>query len=159
VNLINSLNMKITHAPILVVLVLLFSCSPKEKITEISYSPLKQNSIMDAKSENIVIRNKEDLLKLKDSKTLDVDLNKKTVLGFRGQIGGCSDPDFDIKVIRDDSKKLYTVEANVQQNGMCKKLIFYQKFIAIDKIKKNYQVVFKTKNIPNDRELHKKGSK
>ena len=110
---------------------------------------------MDAKSENIVIRNKEDLLKLKDSKNMDVDLKKKTVLGFSGQIGGCSDPDFDIKVIRDDTRKIYTVEANVQQNGMCKKLILYQKFIAIDKVKKNYEVVFKTTNIPDDRDLFK----
>ena len=85
---------------------------------------------------------------------MDVDLNEKTVLGFRGQIGGCSDPDFDIKVIRDDARKIYTVEANVQQNGMCKKLIFYQKFIAIDKVKKNYEVVFKTKNIPDERDLY-----
>jgi len=147
--------MKNTHLFILIILFLLSSCAPKEKLTEISYSPLKQNSIMDAKTETIVIRNKEDLLKLKDSKTMDVDLNEKTVLGFRGQIGGCSDPDFDIKVIRDDSKKLYTVEANVQQNGMCKKLIFYQKFITIDKVKKNYEVIFKTTNIPDEQDLFK----
>ena len=90
---------------------------------------------------------------------MDVDLNKKTVLGFKGNIGGCTDPDFDIKVIRDDSKKIYTVEANVQQNGLCKKLILYQKFISIDKVKKNYEVVFKTTNIPDDRDLLKKDSK
>ena len=114
---------------------------------------------MDTNCESIVIRNKEDLLKLKDSKTMDVDLNEKTVLGFRGQIGGCSDPDFDIKVIRDDLKKIYTVEANVQQNGMCKKLILYQKFIAIDKVKKNYEVVFKTTNISDKGDSVKKTSK
>lgn len=151
--------MKTTHLFFLIVLIALSSCSPKEKITEISYSPMKQNSMMDAKSENIVIRNEEDLLKLKDSKTMDVDLNKKTVLGFRGQIGGCSDPDFDIKVIRDDTRKIYTVEANVQQNGMCKKLILYEKFIAIDKAKKNYEVVFKTTNIPDDRNLLERKTK
>ncbi len=151
--------MKTIYSLILIVLFILSSCSPKEKIAEVSYLPMEQAYKIDENIDNIVIRSKEDLIKLKSSKLPDVDLDETTVLGFKGQIGGCNDPDFNIKVIRDDSKKLYTVEANVQQNGLCKKLILYQKFIAIDKVKKNYEVVFKTTNIADDRDLLKKDSK
>lgn len=151
--------MKITRSLAIIVLFILASCSSKEKITVVSYSPVEQDLKIDEKSENIVIKSKEDLLKLKSSNIPDVDLNEKTVLGFRGQIGGCSDPDFDIEVIRDDSKKLYTVKADIKQNGMCKKLIFYQKFIAIDKVKKNYEVTFETTSVADDRDLLKKEKK
>jgi len=142
--------MKIAYSLILLVIFFLPSCAPKEKISVVSYSLLETSFKIDDTSKTIVIKNKDDLVNLKSSQALNVDLNENTILGFKGQIGGCSDPDFDIRVNRDDSKKLYTVEANVQQNGFCKKLILYQKFIAIDKVKKNYEVVFITKDILED---------
>lgn len=122
-------------------------------MTEIDYSLFKQEYHFNKKSDNIVINNQKDLIEFAGEKKLDIDLNKTTILGFRGSTGGCKPPQIDIEVVRDDSKKLYIVKANVYQIGFCKKLIFYQRTFTINKIKKNYLVVFQTNNFIKDKTL------
>jgi len=140
-------------------LALIFSaCFSKEKITEIDYSIIEEKQIFSELPGNTVIDEEEDLRRLTTNEKLTIDLTKKTVLSMKGSASGCEAPQIDIKVIRDDSNKKYFVTAIIYQEGFCKMLIPYQKVFAIDKIKKNYEVVFETRTIIKDNFLFEEDS-
>ncbi|MGD2035859.1 MAG: hypothetical protein PVF73_12425 [Bacteroidales bacterium] len=130
---------------------LMVSCFSNKKVTEIDYSLLEHEYKFADDSNTFIIRDAGDLAKFAGSISPEVDLNKKTVLGFRGTASGCSPPVIEIKVLRDDLNKKYLVDAVVYEEGFCKKLFFYRKVLTTDKIKKNYRVEFRTKNIPQDK--------
>ncbi len=145
--------MKISYVILLISSFVLSSCFSKVKLIEINYTLLEQGFPFDVNSDTLVIKNQNDLMKLKSDKAPEVDLNIKTILGFKGTTTGCKYPAIDIKVVRDDPKKKYIVNAIVYQDGLCKKLILYQRIFTIDKMKKNYQVVFQTTNILKNKML------
>lgn len=151
--------MKVQYIIFVFFSILLISCSANKRISAIEYSILEQEIHFNIKSNTIVIKNQSDMAGFKDNNALNVDLREKSVLGFKGAIGGCIPPQIDIKIMRDNRKKLYTVEANVQQNGFCKKLILYQKIFTIDKIKKKYKVIFQLNNLPENKDMLDKKSK
>ena len=143
--------MKLTIKILIPALIIMASCFSKGKITEINYTLEDLKYQFDEGSDTLIINDEKELTNSDST----VDIDEKTILGFKGSIGGCEYPDIDIKVIRNDSKRKYTVEANITQKGFCKKLILYQKYITIDKVKENYHVIFQINNITEAKETKK----
>ncbi len=142
--------MKLHNTYPLVLTLILSACFAKEKVTVVSYEMIEEDQIRFEQPGNIVINETEDLDKLAVLQKAEIDLKEKTILGMKGSASGCETPLIDIKVVRDDINKKYFVTAIVYQEGFCKMLIPYQKVFAIDKIKKNYEVVFETRTIIKD---------
>ena len=95
----------------------------------------------------IVITSKEELIKL--TACIDnciFDFENFIIIGINGSIGGCKIPTVSFKVLKDQNKKKYLVEATVFQSGNCRGFFAYSSFITIEKPNEDYKIEIKTTN-------------
>ncbi|MBN1598615.1 MAG: hypothetical protein JW894_10000 [Bacteroidales bacterium] len=95
-------------------------------------------------TDEFVIVKKKELKSFTACEKKEINLRKKSIIGFSGSVSGCQDPTFEVVVIKNDEEKNYQIDIIVTQYGMCKKLIMYNKVAAVDKFKRGYSVEFET---------------